>query len=206
MPSPPPRLDRLVLATGNPGKLAEMRTLLAPLGIQVLAPKEAGWTAGVAEDGDTLEANALIKARAASAATGLPAVADDSGLFVDALEGAPGVHSARFAGPAQDAAANCAKLVEALAGEERRGASFRCAVALVVPGGPEAVFEGRCDGRIALEPRGRGGFGYDPLFVVGGETRTFAELPPEEKHRHSHRGRALGALRAYLETGVKETS
>jgi len=206
MPSTPHRLDRLVLATGNPGKLAEMRTLLAPLGIQVLGPEEAGWPAGVAEDGDTLEANALIKARAASAATGLPAVADDSGLFVDALGGAPGIHSARFAGPAQDAAANCAKLVEALAGEERRGASFRCAVALVVPGGPEEVFQGRCGGRIALEPRGRGGFGYDPLFVVEGETRTFAELPPEEKHRHSHRGRALAALRAYLETGAKETS
>jgi len=208
MASRMPRPGRLLVATGNPGKLAEMRTLLAPLGIEVLAPAEVGWPAEVPEDGETLQANALAKARAACRATGLVSVADDSGLFVEALGGAPGVRSARYAGPAQDPAANCAKLLGALSGvpPERRGAEFRCAVVLVAPGGVEAVFNGRCAGSIALAPRGRGGFGYDPLFLAAGEERTFAELASGEKHRHSHRGRALAALRAFLESGEEESS
>lgn len=208
MAVPPPRPSRLLLATGNPGKLAEMRTLLAPLGVHVVAPAEVGWPAQVPEDGETLEANALTKARAACRETGLAAVADDSGLFVDALGGAPGVRSARYAGPAQDPAANCAKLLEALAGVPAadRGAEFRCVVALVAPDGAETVFDGRCRGWIALAPRGEGGFGYDPLFLAEGEERTFAELPAVEKHRRSHRGRALAALRAYLTAGGEEES
>jgi XTP/dITP diphosphohydrolase len=193
-------LRRLLVATSNPGKRAELEELLAPLSIEIVAPREAGWADAVTEDGDTLEANALKKARAGAEATGLPTVADDSGLFVDALDGAPGVHSARYAGEAQDAAANCAKLLEALAGVPMggRGAEFRCVVALVHPDGGEELFEGICRGRVASEARGGGGFGYDPLFVPEGHQITFAQMPRAEKHALSHRGRALGRLRDHV--------
>jgi len=193
-------LETLLVATGNPGKLAEIQTLLAPAGIRIVAPAEAGWDPRVPEDGATLEANALLKARAGCRATGLPTLADDSGLFVEALDGAPGVHSARYAGPAEDPAANCAKLLQALSGvpAEERGAAFRCVIALVLPEGPEHLFQGACAGRIAAAPRGTGGFGYDPLFEVVEAQATFAEMPGEQKHGFSHRGRALAALREFL--------
>jgi XTP/dITP diphosphohydrolase len=154
----------------------------------------------VPEDGDTLEANALAKARAGCRATGRPTLADDSGLFVDALGGAPGVHSARYAGPAGDPVANCAKLLQALSGvpPEERGATFRSVIALVLPDGPEHLFRGACPGRIATAPRGEGGFGYDPLFEVAETGATFAEMTGEQKHGFSHRGRALAALRGFL--------
>jgi XTP/dITP diphosphohydrolase len=193
------RPEVLLLATRNPGKLRELRELLAPLGVRVMSPDEAGWNDAVVEDGDTLEANALKKARAAWSATGTSAVADDTGLFVDSLGGAPGVHSARYAGPAQDPVANCAKLLDSLSGVPigARGAEFRCAVALV--GENESrVFTGSVRGRIATAPQGEWGFGYDPVFLVPDLGLTFAELPPEEKNRRSHRGKALASLRAYL--------
>lgn len=195
-----PHVREILVATGNPGKLSEIQTLIEPTGIRVVSPAGVGWDPRVPEDGDTLEANALAKARAGCAATGLATLADDSGLFVDALDGAPGVYSARYAGPAEDPAANCAKLLHALSGVpvEARGATFRCVIALVLPDGPEHLFHGACPGRIATAPRGAGGFGYDPLFEVVGTEATFAEMPGGQKHGFSHRGQALAALREFL--------
>lgn len=162
------------------------------------------------EEGREFREIALGKARWASRRAGLPALADDSGLEVDALGGRPGVRSARYAGPGATDAENNRKLLEELRGLplERRRARFRCAIALVDPEGWETVVEGVCEGFIALEPRGTGGFGYDPLFWVPEYGRTFAELPPEVKNRISHRGQALralrGALRRWLERGVAQ--
>jgi XTP/dITP diphosphohydrolase len=192
---------RILLASGNPGKLRELRLLLEPGGREVLSPRDVGWDERPVEDGATLEENALKKARAAFAATGVPAVADDTGLFVDALDGAPGVHSARYAGEAEDPAANCAKLLSALAGipAQDRGAQFRTVLALVDETG-EYLFRGTCRGDITLNPRGGFGFGYDPLFELRELGKTFAELEAEAKNRVSHRGRALVALRRHLET------
>lgn len=187
----------LLVATRNPGKLAEFRNLLAFAGTRVISPGEAGWDETVPETGSTLEENALAKARAGTAATGLLTLADDSGLFVDALDGAPGVESARYAGEAQDAAANCRKLLGALAGvpPPRRGAEFRCVLALVAPDGAQRLFRGVCRGTIQSEARGTNGFGYDPVFVAAGQDLTFAEMAAPDKHRLSHRGRALNELR-----------
>ena len=190
----------MLAGTGNPHKLGEIREILGPLGVEVVAPGDVGWTPDVPEVGETLAENALAKARAAAAASGMAALADDTGLFVDALGGAPGVRSARYAGPSQDAAANCAKLLAALRevpGPER-GAAFRCVVALVTPEGGERLFEGTVRGRIVEAARGESGFGYDPLFEAEETGRTFAEMTAREKHRISHRGRALRALAGYL--------
>lgn len=191
---------RLVAATGNAGKLREFREILHPGGFTVVSAAEAGWTGDVVEDGDTLEANAVKKAREVARGTGLPALADDTGLFVDALGGAPGVRSARYAGPGQDPAANCDRLLRELSGvpAERRGAAFRCVIALAGPDGEVLTFEGEVRGRIAGEKRGTSGFGYDPLFEIEDLGLTFAELDAEAKHRISHRGRALARLRAHL--------
>lgn len=195
---------RLLVATGNPGKLREFREILEPLGVRVIAPGEIGYRDTVPEDGETLEENAEKKARAAAAATGFPALADDSGLFVEALDGAPGIRSARYAGEQQDPVANCAKLLRALDGTDRREAAFRCVIALVEPEGPAHRFDGVCHGRITEAPRGTNGFGYDPVFEVPALGRTFAELDSETKHRLSHRGGALRKLRRYwLEQGGK---
>jgi len=196
-----PRFSQLLLASRNPGKHAEIRALLRPLEIAVLGPSETGWTEEVVEDGTTLEENARKKAWAAFRATGIPAVADDTGLFVDALGGAPGVKSARYAGEEQDPVANCAKLLRALEGvpSALRGAEFRTLLALA---GEEVdqVFVGACQGRIALVPRGEQGFGYDPIFEIPETGRTFAEMAADEKNLVSHRGRALVLFRQFLET------
>jgi len=195
------RLPQLLLASRNPGKHAEIRALLRPLEIAVLGPNEAGWTEEVVEDGTTLEENARKKAWAAFRATGIPAVADDSGLFVDALGGAPGVKSARYAGEEQDPVANCAKLLRALEGvpAAERGAEFRTVLALAGDG-VDQVFVGACQGRITPAPRGEQGFGYDPIFEIPETGRTFAEMAADEKNLVSHRGRALVLLRQFLET------
>jgi XTP/dITP diphosphohydrolase len=186
---------RLVLATRNRKKRAELEAILAPLGLRVHTLDEFPEVPEVVEDGATFEANARKKARAVAEATGLVALADDSGLEVDALGGLPGVHSARFAGEPADDARNNQLLLERLRDvpPERRGARFRCVIAVAVPGGETFVAEGSCEGRIGCEPAGEGGFGYDPLFIVDGYGQTFAQLPPEVKHRISHRGRALAA-------------
>jgi XTP/dITP diphosphohydrolase len=186
---------RFVLASANPDKVAEIRAILEPAGVE-LVPRPAG-VPDVDETGDTLLDNARLKAVALVAATGLPAVADDTGLAVDALEGAPGVRSSRYAGPDATYADNVAKLLAALDGvpEERRTARFETVVAARFPDGSELTATGAVEGRIATRAQGQGGFGYDPVFVPGeGDGRSFAEMAPGEKHALSHRGRAFRAF------------
>ena len=193
--SPPGRT--LVLASGNPGKLRELNAMLDPLGWSVLPQSDWGISEAV-EDGLSFIENALIKARHASKHTGLPALGDDSGLVVDALSGAPGIYSSRFAGADADDSANSHKLLNALKGvpESARGAHFYCAMALVRHAQDPAplLATGRWDGRILETPAGSGGFGYDPLFRVPGQGCSAAELPAKIKNRLSHRGQALSKM------------
>jgi XTP/dITP diphosphohydrolase len=188
---------RVALATANPGKVREVRAILA--GVDV-TPPEPGWDPPE-ETGATYRENALLKARSHGAYAGTPTLADDSGIEVDALGGGPGPRSARFAGPAASDEENLATLIESLRGvpKERRTARYRCVAVLVVPKGEETVAEGIVEGRLILDPRGSGGFGYDPVFVPDGEDRTMAELDPEEKRLISHRGKAFRALLPAIE-------
>jgi len=190
----------LVIATRNQHKLGEITALLADLDIPLRSCLDFPGCPEVVEDGDTLEANAAKKAAAVCAYTGLPALADDTGLEVDALDGAPGVHSARYAGSECSFAANNDKLLLALSGlsRERRRARFRCVVALALPGKPLQIFAGHLDGHIAAAPRGSAGFGYDPLFEVEGSNATLAELSSAGKNSLSHRARAVAAARPAL--------
>ncbi len=194
---------RIVLASSNPGKLRELQSLL-PSEVEVVSAAEAGVTLPP-ETGSTFAENALLKARAAAQQSGLIAIADDSGLEVDALGGEPGVRSARYAGPRASDADNIALLLKRLEGvpEGRRTARFRAVVALAAPDGSEFLGEGVLEGQIVLAPRGQGGFGYDPVFQPLGENRTVAEMTLEEKNRVSHRARALRqvieALHAWLD-------
>ncbi|HEX7663530.1 MAG TPA: RdgB/HAM1 family non-canonical purine NTP pyrophosphatase [Polyangiaceae bacterium] len=194
-------MKKLVLATTNHGKLVELRALLSGKGVEVVSVAEASTTPfEVVEDGDTFVANAIKKAKAAAALTGLPSLADDSGLEVDALGGAPGVRSARYAGEHATDAENKAALLRALAKKTAPNggypARFRCALALVDPSkdGDPLVVDGTCEGWVVLAEKGNGGFGYDPLFVVEGSEKTMAELSEAEKNRVSHRGKALAKL------------
>ena len=200
-----PPLMTVVLASHNLGKVAEFRTLLGGIGIEVITIGEIlpAFPPPV-EDGSTFEDNALIKARAVAAATQMIAIADDSGLEVDALFGRPGVRSARFAHEAATDAENNAALLTQLAEVEDglRTARFRCVIAMVDPfteGDKPVVVEGRCEGVIATSAKGESGFGYDPLFVVAGVGRTYAELAHDEKNKLSHRGKAARALLPQLE-------
>jgi XTP/dITP diphosphohydrolase len=191
-------LPRLVVASGNAGKLRELRALAGSLAAEIVSQSELG-VAAVAETERSLLGNALLKARHAARATGAAALADDSGLEVDALGGAPGVYSARYAGEGASDAANNARLLAALAGvPPPRRARYRAVLVLVT--GPDdpapLVAEGSWEGRIATTPRGAGGFGYDPLFLPGEDERSVAELAPAEKNRRSHRAQALAALLA----------
>ncbi len=191
--------QRLVLATRNKGKIDELRRILADapgLDVELVGVDEFPDVPEVEETGQTFVDNALLKAREVAAATGLPAVADDSGLCVDHLGGAPGVRSARWAGEPPDDDRNLALVLEQMAGvpDGGRQAHFACAAALVVPGRGERVAEGRLDGHLIRTPRGDGGFGYDPVFVADGDHRTTAELAPADKDAISHRGRAFRAL------------
>jgi XTP/dITP diphosphohydrolase len=208
----------LVVATQNRGKLDELRALLSGLGVQVLSTQDvAKREIVVVEDGDTFEANAKKKAQTVAGITMMLTIADDSGLEVDALGGAPGVRSARFGGERATDAENNAALLAALdsldadPGGARDGASyaarFRCVLALVDPflkEGEPIVVEGACEGKITRTPRGSGGFGYDPLFIVEGTGKTMAELGEDEKNRISHRGRAFDKLRLVLEKVLAE--
>ena len=189
---------RLLLATRNPGKLVELRRMLS--GFDVVGLADVPDFPEAPETGATFAENALAKARDAAAATGLPSVADDSGLAVDALNGMPGVLSARWSGRHGADRANLDLLLAQVGDvpDERRGAAFVCAAALVVPGGPETVVHGAWTGRLTRAPRGTNGFGYDPIFVPDGETRTSAELSADEKDAASHRARALQALLPHL--------
>ncbi|MFS3127814.1 RdgB/HAM1 family non-canonical purine NTP pyrophosphatase [Nocardioides sp. Bht2] len=189
---------RIFLASRNAKKLREMERILAPLvpGVQVLGLDDVVEYDEPIEDAPTFEGNALIKARAGVAATGLPSLADDSGICVDALNGMPGVLSARWAGPPKSDQRNNELLLAQLSDvpDERRGGHFACAVALCLPGGSEQVVEGRMDGHVIREVRGEGGFGYDVLFVADGYERTTAELSVAEKDAISHRGKAMATI------------
>ena len=190
--------DHLLLATRNPGKLAELQRLLesAVPGVAVVGLRDVPEYPEAPETGATFAENALLKAREAVRYTGLPAVADDSGLTVDALNGMPGVLSARWSGRHGDDAANTALLLGQLADvpDERRGAAFVCAAAVVTPEGAERVLERSWRGQVVREPRGSNGFGYDPVFLPDGLERTAAELTAAEKDARSHRGQAFAAL------------
>lgn len=193
---------RLVLATRNPGKINELERILAESGLDVELVGVTAFpdVADVVETGTTFAENALLKAAAVAGATGLPAVADDSGLCVDVLGGMPGVFSARWAGRHGDDEANLKLVLAQLADvpDDRRAGHFACAAALAYPGGHPYVVEGRLDGVVLRSPRGSGGFGYDPIFVPEADTRTTAELSPGEKDAISHRGRAFRALAPYV--------
>ena len=185
---------RLVIATGNTGKLREYRELLVDTGFELVA-----FDGGVAEVGETYAENARLKAETATTRSGLPALGDDSGVEVEALGGFPGIRSARL-GPTQEA--RTAELLERLEGKPRPwNARFVCMIALAAPGKPTQFFEGECRGEIVPEWRGEAGFGYDPVFLVPGTRKTFGEMSPQEKRQHSHRARAVRAL---LESGALE--
>jgi XTP/dITP diphosphohydrolase len=191
---------RVVLATRNAGKLAEVVAIVGPAA-DVAALEALAGIELPPEDGDTYEENALVKGRAVTRAAGVPALADDSGLEVDALGGAPGLRSSRYAGPACDPVANNDKLLRELDGvpARARGARFVCVAALVIPDGREWLARGEVEGRIADGSRGTGGFGYDPLFIPAGYECTFAEMTSEEKNEISHRTRAFQTIITFLE-------
>lgn len=192
------RPNKIVMASSNAGKIREIARLLESLNIEVVAQTEFDVEDAI-EDGDTFAANSLIKARHAAEATGLPAIADDSGLSIDSLDGAPGVYSARFAGTHGDDEANNDKVLAELEGIEDRGAAFHCVATFVEPGGEPLVAEGEWRGEILHERQGDGGFGYDPLFFVPDAGVSSAELSAEEKNARSHRGQALKKLVALIE-------
>ncbi len=193
----------LVIATHNPGKLREIAELLAPLGLRATSAGELGLPEPE-ETGDTFRANALLKAEAACTASGFPALADDSGLSIDILDGAPGIYSARWAGETKDFAIAMERITKEITakGENPEGqpAQFVCALALCFPDGSSHIFEGIIRGRLTFPPRGTRGFGYDPIFIAEGEIMTFAEMEPAEKHAISHRAKAFAQFLAYLKT------
>ena len=184
---------KLLVATGNQGKLKEIRKLLENSAIEIIGLDQLSNPPEVIEDGATFSANACKKALEMARFSGYVTLADDSGLVVDALGGAPGVYSARYAGEPSDDSANNRKLLAELEGVSDRTARFRCAIALVEPGKAPQTVDGRCEGKIGDAPSGENGFGYDPLFIPEGFTKTFAELSDSEKNSISHRGAALAA-------------
>jgi XTP/dITP diphosphohydrolase len=184
--------DRLVIASHNPGKVAEISALLAPFGVETIAAGALG-IAEPEETGDTFEANAALKARAATEASGEPALADDSGLVVPGLGGAPGIYSARWAGPTKDFRVAMERVHRKLGGRDR-DASFVAVLALAWPDRDTQLFRGEVHGILIWPPRGERGFGYDPMFIPSGETETFGEMDPARKHQISHRARAFAKL------------
>lgn len=182
--------NKLVLATHNPGKLREISALMTPFGIEVVSAGDLGLPEPV-EDGDSFSANALIKARAAAQGSGLPALSDDSGLEVSALGGAPGIHSARWAGPDKDFDEAMSRIAELILENEDRKANFTCALALCWPDGHTETFVGKVYGMVVWPKRGDRGFGYDPMFVADGYDETFGEMDPAQKHDISHRAEAF---------------
>lgn len=193
---------KFVLATHNKKKLAEMQAILQELGVEIVLQSDLGLALEPEENGETFEQNARIKAQAVMQASGLPAIADDSGLCVDALNGAPGVYSARYGG-LDDDTARYRLLLQNLRGATTRAAHFYTSIVCCFPDGTELTAQGECRGTIAYAPQGEGGFGYDPVFFVPELRKTFAQLTPEEKNAVSHRGNALrafaGVLKEYLE-------
>ena len=196
---------KLVLASKNQKKLVEMNEILSHLGIQVCSEAEAGVDVEVEETGATFEENSLLKARAVMEASGMPAIADDSGLCVDALNGAPGVYSARYGGEGLDDAGRYRLLLENMRGQTPRTAKFVSVITCCFPNGDVLSARGECPGTIAFAPMGEGGFGYDPVFFIPSLKKTFAQLSPEEKNAISHRGKALEA-RELIKGKVLENS
>lgn len=195
---------KFVLATQNLKKKAELSAILASLGVEIVTEDELGVRVAVEETGATFAENAALKANAVMQATGLPAIADDSGLCVDAMNGAPGVYSARYGGEALDDAGRCRLVLEAMAGQTDRRAHFETAICCAFPNGDTLTATGVCRGTIAFAPRGENGFGYDPIFFLTEQRKTFAQLTPEEKAAVSHRGVALRALGEKLKAYLKE--
>jgi XTP/dITP diphosphohydrolase len=195
-------MPRLLIATNNAGKIAEFRALLSDCGWEIVTPRDIGVEIEPAEDGTTFEENARKKAIQWARASGLVSLADDSGLEVDALDGRPGIHSARYAGPGKTDEERVQRLLEELRDvpDERRTARFRAVVAIADPSGRVESANGTVEGMIAREPRGSNGFGYDPVFLLPGRGLTTAELPPADKHAISHRGIAARKARKILET------
>ena len=200
---------KVVLASKNAHKLQELQDILSAQGVEVILESAAGVDVEVKETGTTFEENSLLKARAVMEASGLPAIADDSGLMVDALNGAPGVYSARYGGPGLDDAGRDRLLLENMRGVLDRKCRFVSAITLCMPSGDIVTARGECPGTLAYAPQGENGFGYDPIFFVPEKKKTFAQLTAEEKNAISHRGRALQLfqekLAAYL-AGQKEQS
>ena len=190
---------KLVLASKNKKKLEEMRDILSALGVEVISEADAGVDVDVEETGTTFEENAALKAKAVMEASGLPAIADDSGLCVDALNGAPGVYSARYGGEDLDDAGRWQLLLNAMRGQLDRRCGFVSAICCAFPNGDVLTARGECRGTLAYAARGENGFGYDPIFFVPEKKKTFAELTAEEKHEISHRGKALREFKEKLE-------
>ena len=187
-------MAKYVLATDNQGKIIEMRDILAGFGVDVVSRKDVGIDIEIAETGTTFMENAMLKAEAVCKASGLPAVADDSGLTVDALGGEPGVYSSSYGGQDLNDSERCDFLLKKMENMEQRGAKFVCTIVCIYPDGRVISAEGECHGELLASPRGTGGFGYDPVFLVHGTGKSMAELSPEEKNALSHRGQALRAL------------
>jgi XTP/dITP diphosphohydrolase len=189
---------QIVLATTNKGKIAEIKNIFGDAPIEFLTLDDFPYIPSVEEDGQTFDENAYKKASFTARILGLPALADDSGLIVEALDGAPGVHSARYAGENATSEQLCARILKDMEGKENRNAAFECVISIAVPTGPALTYEGRCQGRLTTEPMGENGFGYDPIFFHDELNKTFAQSSREEKARVSHRGKALAELKSEM--------
>ncbi len=189
---------KAVLASNNPGKLRELNAILSGLGVEVISQREAGYDLDVEENGATFEENSYLKAWAACQASGMIAIADDSGLVVDALGGAPGVYSARYGSPELDDAGRTALLLKNMEGKENRACRFVSVITCCFPDGRKLVARGACEGQVGFTPTGENGFGYDPIFYLPEKGRTFAQLSDQEKNAISHRGRAIAKLAELL--------
>ena len=195
---------KFVLATHNPNKVREMSAILGQFSVEVVSPKELGITVEVEETGTTFAENAMLKARAICELAKLPAIADDSGLCVDALNGGPGVYSARYGGPGLDDVGRYRLLLENMRGQLDRPCRFVSAICCCFPNGDRVEARGECPGTLAYAPKGEDGFGYDPIFFVPALKKTFAELSPAEKNAISHRGKALEVFQVKLEAYLKK--
>lgn len=196
-------MEKFVLASHNPHKLDEMSAILGKMGVEVVSPASVGVDVDVEETGTTFEENSLLKAKAIMELSGLPAIADDSGLCVDCLDGAPGVYSARYGGEGLDDQGRYRLLLENMKGQGTRAAKFVSVITCCFPNGDTVVARGECPGTIAYAPMGEGGFGYDPVFFLPQLKKTFAQLTSEEKNAISHRGRALEAFQVKLNEYLK---
>ena len=195
---------KFVLATHNPNKIREMGAILGQFGVEVVSPKELGITVDVEETGSTFAENAMLKAKAICELAKLPAIADDSGLCVDALNGGPGVYSARYGGEGLDDKGRYTLLLEMLRGQTDRAAHFHTSIVCAFPNGDVLQDDGEVEGTIAFAPMGENGFGYDPVFFVPDKRKTFAQLSAEEKAEISHRGKALRAFKETLKNYLAE--